>query len=169
MLSTRSVRCALPVLPSMEDYPRTLLEAEERFSSEQACRDYLFRLRWPDGFRCPRCRHDEPWPRSNGLYECARCGLQTSVTAGTIFQDTKKPLRLWFRAIWHVTSQKYGANAWGSSECSVLAVIARRGPGCTNFDAPWCGHGETVFPALYRSMNPTSGEKAREERARSSL
>ena len=97
----------------MEDYPRTLLEAEERFSSEQACRDYLFRLRWPDGFRCPRCRHDEPWPRSNGLYECARCGLQTSVSAGTIFQDTKKPLRLWFRAIWHVTSQKYGANALG--------------------------------------------------------
>jgi transposase-like protein len=39
--------------------------------------------------------------------------LQTSVLAGTIFQDTKKPLRLWFRAIWHITSQKYGANALG--------------------------------------------------------
>lgn len=97
----------------MEDYPRTLLEFEDRFSSEQACREYLFRLRWPDGFRCPRCQHDEPWLRSNGLYECAGCGLQTSVTAGTILQDTKKPLQLWFRAMWHVTSQKYGANALG--------------------------------------------------------
>jgi len=47
------------------------------------------------------------------LYECARCGFQASVTAGTIFQDTKKPLRLWFRAIWHLTGQKYGANALG--------------------------------------------------------
>lgn len=47
------------------------------------------------------------------MYECARCGFQASVTAGTIFQDTKKPLRLWFRAIWHLTGQKYGANALG--------------------------------------------------------
>src|SRR5580692_4807201 len=38
-----------------EDYPRTLLELERRFSTEQACRKYLFDLRWPDGFRCPRC------------------------------------------------------------------------------------------------------------------
>jgi transposase-like protein len=70
-------------------------------------------LRWPDGFRCPRCCNDEAWSRRNGLYECAGCGLQTSVTSGAIFQDTKKPLRVWFRAIWHVTGHKYGANALG--------------------------------------------------------
>lgn len=86
---------------------------EEQFASEAACREYLFRLRWPKGFRCPRCGHDVGWSRSNGLYECAKCAYQASVTAGTVFQDTKKPLRLWFRAIWHVTSQKYGANALG--------------------------------------------------------
>ena len=86
---------------------------EEQLGSESACREYLFRLRWPEGFRCPRCNHDVAWPRSPALLECARCGLQTSVTAGTIFQDTKKPLRLWFRAVWHVTSQKYGASALG--------------------------------------------------------
>ena len=97
----------------MEDYPSTMLEFEERFSSEAACREYLFNLRWPEGFRCPKCDHDRSWARSNGLFECRQCGLQTSVTAGTIFQDTKKPLRLWFRAMWHVTSQKYGANALG--------------------------------------------------------
>jgi len=97
----------------MEDYPTTILELEDRFSSEKACREYLFGLRWPEGFRCPRCSHEQYWQRANGLFECKGCGFQVSVTAGTIFQDTKKPLRLWFRAVWHVTSQKYGANALG--------------------------------------------------------
>jgi len=97
----------------MEDYPRTLLEFENRFATEEACLEYLFRLRWPEGFRCPKCGHTKAWSTKRALYHCVRCGFQTSVTAGTIFQDTKKPLRLWFRAIWHLTSQKYGANALG--------------------------------------------------------
>jgi hypothetical protein len=46
-------------------------------------------------------------------FECARCGRQTSVTAGTIFQDSRQPLRLWFRAMWWVTTQKNGASALG--------------------------------------------------------
>jgi len=97
----------------MEDYPRTLEEFEDRFASEAACRDYLVPLRWPEGFRCPRCGHRQAWPVRQVLLECAKCGHQTSVTAGTIFQDTHKPLRTWFRAIWHVTSQKNGASALG--------------------------------------------------------
>ncbi len=92
----------------MEDYPRDLLEFEVRFASEEACRDYLSALRWPEGFRCPGCGHERAWPVRKVWFECARCGRQTSVTSGTIFQDTRKPLRLWFRAIWHVTSQKKG-------------------------------------------------------------
>lgn len=96
-----------------EDFPKTLLELEERFGTEDACCEYLFQLRWPDGFYCPRCNHNAYWSRSNGLLECKQCSFQTSVIAGTIFQDTKKPLRLWFRAMWHITSQKYGANALG--------------------------------------------------------
>lgn len=97
----------------MEDYPETLIELEKRFSTEEACREYLFKLRWPNGFQCPRCRRQKYWTGDRGLYECAECRFQTSITAGTIFQDTKRPLILWFRAIWHVTSQKYGANALG--------------------------------------------------------
>ena len=97
----------------MEDYPTTLLEFEHRFASEEACRDYLFQLRWPEGFQCPRCQHAQAWSTYRGLYHCKRCGFQTSVTAGTIFQDTRKPLRLWFRAIWHVSSQKHGVSALG--------------------------------------------------------
>ena len=97
----------------MEDYPRDQLEFESHFASEEACRDYLFALRWPEGFRCPRCGHERAWPVRKVWFECARCGRQTSVTAGTIFQDTRKPLRLWFRAMWTITTQKNGASALG--------------------------------------------------------
>lgn len=95
----------------MEDYPRTVLELEDRFSTDEACRDYLVQLRWPDGFVCPRCDSRGSWPASRGRLICSACRHQASATAGTIFQDTHKPLRLWFRAIWHVTSQKNGASA----------------------------------------------------------
>jgi transposase-like protein len=97
----------------MEDFPRDLLEFEARFSTETACREYLFRLRWPDGFCCPRCGGRKSWPKSEALLECSGCGYQASVTAGTIFQDTRQPLTLWFRAAWWVTSQKNGASAMG--------------------------------------------------------
>lgn len=97
----------------MENYPRTLLELEKRFATDQACREYLFALRWPEGFVCPRCGGREAWPMKRGLWLCAECRHQASVTAGTIFQDTRLPLTLWFRAIWQVTSQKNGVSALG--------------------------------------------------------
>jgi transposase-like protein len=97
----------------MEDYPRNLAEFEARFDSEQACRDYLFQLRWPEGFRCPRCGDDHFWLVRSVLMQCQHCGHQTSVTAGTIFQDTRKPLVDWFRAMYWLASQKNGASALG--------------------------------------------------------
>ena len=83
----------------MEDYPRNLSEFEARFASEEACREYLCRLRWPEGFRCPRCGGGRSWPVRVVWLQCADCGRQTSVTAGTIFQDTRTSLKLWFQAI----------------------------------------------------------------------
>jgi transposase-like protein len=97
----------------MEDYPRTLAEFEIRFSTEEACREYLFQLRWPTGFECPGCGGRKAWKVRSTLWECTGCARQTSVTAGTIFQDTRKPLLTWFRAMWYVTSQKNGASALG--------------------------------------------------------
>ena len=97
----------------VEDYPRTLLEFEARFGSDEACRQYLMKLRWPEGFLCPRCGAGRAWASSRGRLVCAACRHQASVTAGTIFQSTRLPLRLWFRAMWHVTSQKQGASAIG--------------------------------------------------------
>jgi hypothetical protein len=95
----------------VEDYPKTILELERRFATDEACREYLFQLRWPDGFACPRCQGDSAWAASRGRLVCRACRHQTSVTAGTIFQDTRTPLVVWFRAIWYVTSQKNGASA----------------------------------------------------------
>lgn len=95
----------------MEDYPRTLQEFEARFSTEGGCRQYLFQLRWPEGFRCPRCGGGKGWPVGATLLQCTDCDYQASVTAGTLFQDTRKPLAIWFRAMWYVTSQKNGASA----------------------------------------------------------
>lgn len=97
----------------MEDYPRDLAEFERRFATDAACRDYLVQLRWPDGFRCPRCGQPKAWPVRGALFQCAGCGHQTSVTAGTIFQDTRTPLTTWFRAMWWVTNQKTGVSALG--------------------------------------------------------
>ena len=97
----------------MEGYPKNVAEFEARFSSERACRDYLFMLRWPGGFTCPRCGTQRAWPVRSLLYECCACHYQTSVTAGTIFQDTRKPLTTWFRTIWWITGQKNGASALG--------------------------------------------------------
>lgn len=97
----------------MEDYPTTILEFEERFATEEACRQYLFDLRWPEGFCCPRCGHGDAWVTKMGLLRCRMCDGQISVTAGTIFQDTRKPVRLWFRAIRYVVNQKNGVSALG--------------------------------------------------------
>lgn len=97
----------------MEVYQRNLMEFEQQFASEEACRDYLFQLRWPNGFQCPRCQNQKSWKTIQNLYYCTKCGYKTSVTAGTIFQDTSKSLMIWFRAMWYVTNQKHGVSALG--------------------------------------------------------
>ena len=96
-----------------EDYPRTLLEFEHRFSSDEACREYLAVLRWPGGFVCGPCGGRAAWQTGRGRWRCQTCRHETSVTAGTVFQDTHLALRLWFRAMWYITSQKYGVSALG--------------------------------------------------------
>ena len=96
-----------------DEFPRTLMEFETRFAREEACRAYLFGLRWPQGFICPRCGERSAWEMSRGLWLCRGCRRQVSVTSGTVFQDSKLPLMTWFRAMWYVTSQKNGVSALG--------------------------------------------------------
>jgi len=97
----------------MEDYPQNIMEFETRFQTEEACQNYLFKLRWPNGFNCPYCGCDKAWPLKKGTYQCSQCDNKVSVTAGTIFHGTHKPLLIWFRAIWWLTGQKNGASALG--------------------------------------------------------
>ena len=91
----------------------TFEEFVKQFSTEEQCRNYLFQLRWPNGFMCPHCGGSDYKIVRGTLYWCSECKYQASVTAGTIFQDTRIPLKTWFIAIWWITTQKYGASAEG--------------------------------------------------------
>ena len=97
----------------MEDYPKTLAELENRFATDNACREYLFSLRWQDGFLCPKCGGQRMTPLDNGLYLCLSCNKKVSVTQGAIFQDSHLPLITWFRVMWYICVQKNGASALG--------------------------------------------------------
>ena len=94
-------------------FPKSLPEFDRFFPTEAACRDYLLELRWPEGYRCGRCGTGEAWPTSRNLMHCRNCGYQASMTAGTIFHRTRKPLRSWFQVMWWVIGQKNGASALG--------------------------------------------------------
>ena len=95
------------------DYPGTWQAFESWFGDDAACREFLAGVRWPDGFACPACQGSEAWLTGRGMWMCRRCGRQTSVTAGTIFDRTRYPLRTWFAAMWFVCSQKHGVSALG--------------------------------------------------------
>ncbi|BBO73083.1 IS1595 family transposase [Desulfosarcina widdelii] len=94
-----------------EDFPKNQAAFDTRFSTEEACQTYLYELRWPDGFKCIRCGETRHWKSNRGLYICFRCEHQHSITAGTIMAGTRKPLVLWFKAMWWFTTRKSGVNA----------------------------------------------------------
>ena len=95
------------------DYPATYQQLQRWFPDNNACLEYLARLRWQDGFVCPACGGEEFWRTGAGLWMCQACQRRTSVTAGTIFHRTRTPMSTWFAAIWFVTSQKNGVSAQG--------------------------------------------------------
>src|SRR5215218_6887318 len=89
------------------------MDFQERFATEEACREYLFASRWPDGFVCPGCAGDEAGTmhRRRLVWQCKRCGRQTSVTAGTVMHRTCTPLRTWFWAAYLVATHHPGISA----------------------------------------------------------
>jgi len=95
------------------DYPATFPQLLAWFPDDDACRRYLERLRWPEGFSCPMCGSGEAWRISTGAFMCAVCGRKTTVTAGTIFHRSRLPLTSWMAACWFVCSQKNGVSALG--------------------------------------------------------
>ncbi|GAB4258298.1 MAG: IS1595-like element ISRsp21 family transposase [Thermoleophilia bacterium] len=87
--------------------PRTLMEFMDMYQTEEDCRQALFAHRWPDGFSCPRCSGDRAYRlKTRPLFECARCGYQASLTAGTILEGARVELRKWFLAIYLLAATK---------------------------------------------------------------
>jgi hypothetical protein len=127
-------------------YPRSPADLKKMFASEESCRDFLFELRWPAGFRCPKCRSTRAWQIRERLYECSVCGTQTSVISGTIFQNTRTPLPLWFRAIWWMIAQSNGATASG----------LQRAVGLKNYETAWAW-----LQKLRRVMSPLDWDMLR--------
>ena len=109
-------------------FPTTIFEFQEQFPSEEACWEYLRRLRWPRGFRCPRCGHAGSYfLGKRRLEQCVGCRYQASVTAGTIFHRTRLPLRVWFVAIFFVARHKQG----------ISALQLQRDTGIGSYETAW--------------------------------
>ena len=90
----------------------SLFEFQQRFATEEACREHLFNMRWSDGFSCPRCGCKKCYHiETRGLYQCSECNYQASITAGTIFEKTRTPLLKWFWAIFLLSNDKRGYSA----------------------------------------------------------
>jgi hypothetical protein len=95
------------------DFPRSLIEFQQRFPDEAACVKYLFMARWPEGFVCPDCGKSKAWQLQTKpwTWECAGCSKQTSVTAGTIMHHSKLPLTIWFWAAYLMATHSNGISA----------------------------------------------------------
>jgi transposase-like protein len=93
-------------------YPKNMREFRERFSTQDACREYLVRCRWPDGFVCPKCLSKKAWlNKKRYSFECQECGRQTSPTANTIMHRSHLPLQEWFWAAYLVATHTPGISA----------------------------------------------------------
>ena len=102
------------LLKSSIDYPKNWDQFMNWFHDEQSCLDYIYKIRWPNGFICPRCHVNKtPYNLKNGTLKCAACHKEVSVTSGTIFNKTRTSLKDWFGGIWYITNQKNGVSALG--------------------------------------------------------
>jgi Zn ribbon nucleic-acid-binding protein len=91
------------------DFPKTAGEFEARFKTEEDCRDYWIEARWGGKPACARCNSTRVWTERGGfLFECAECGHQTSLTSGTVLEKTRKPFKMWFRAVFEISTRRTG-------------------------------------------------------------
>jgi transposase-like protein len=134
---------------SRPDFPKTLREFQRRFADEETCRTYLAQSRWPDGFRCPRCRHEEALELPGRLlWRCRACSRDTSVTAGTVLHRTRVPLTQWFWAAYLVTTHTPGLSA----------LQFQRQLGIRRYETAW-----TMLQKLRRAMRRPQREALRDE------
>jgi hypothetical protein len=162
----------------MVDFPGSLIEFQRRFRDESACAAYLVQARWPDGFRCPACGQAKGWELSTKAFtwECADCGRQTSVTAGTVMHASKLPLAVWFWAAYLMATHSNGIAALqlqkqlglGSYKSAWLLAGKLRRAMVAPDRSPLAGLveiDETAIP-LRRKDDPPSGGQGRGSRGR---
>ena len=97
----------------------TLTNLTDRFSTEEACKQYLAEKRWPNGVQCPRCQNKKVYELKSKPFhwvckakECGgRNGYRFSVITKTVFENTNYPLRTWFQVIYLMTQSKKGISA----------------------------------------------------------
>src|SRR5450756_476921 len=122
----------------MQQTSSSLLQFQRKFGTEKACQKQLFRLRWPEGFKCPRCGHAEAYFHSTRhLYQCKSCGYQASLKAGTVFHKTRTPLTKWFWLIWLMGRQKSGISMLSLQRRLEIKSYKACGPWGTRFAKPW--------------------------------
>jgi hypothetical protein len=107
----------------VSNFPTNEAEFHARLGDEESCLSYLIQTRWPDGFICPRCSHRGGYELKRTtsatradkreMRECAKCKYQCSVRAGTVMEGSKKPLSMWFAAIYYMIESKQGFSALG--------------------------------------------------------
>ena len=97
----------------MCDYPKSLPRFQKMFPDDDACANWLFEMRWPDGFECPACGHNDccALKTRKWLYQCRSCRKQTYIRAGTLMQDSKLPLTTWFWAAYFAATHSNGISA----------------------------------------------------------
>lgn len=90
----------------------TIFEFQQRLPHEEACFNYLYQKKWPQGFICPRCQHNQAYElKKRRLMQCKACKYQASVTAGTIFHKMRQPLSLLLWACYWIATTKKGISA----------------------------------------------------------
>ncbi|SDO68811.1 IS1595 family transposase, partial [Desulforhopalus singaporensis] len=90
----------------------SLREFVNKYGTEEQCRDLLFKARWPDGYRCPKCSHElYYYVQTRRVFQCRQCRHQHSLITNTIFTSSKLPLTVWFLAIFFMTQSKEGMAA----------------------------------------------------------
>jgi transposase-like protein len=102
------------------EYPRDQMEFEKTFANEESCIQYLIDVKWPSGYCCSTCNHNEYWLLSRKRLKCKNCISITTITSNTFFDQSIKPLTLWFRAIWWMIAQKNGVSVSGLQ--SILGI-----------------------------------------------
>ena len=137
------------------DFPKTAAEFEARFASEQDCRDWWIEARWGGSPVCACCLGTHLWPLRDGtLFECAQCEHQTSLTAGTLLDRTRKPLRMWFRAVFEISTKRTG----------ISAKDLQRIMGFRSYETAWTWL-HKLRAALVRPQREPLGEKVQMDEA----